>query len=387
MLCERTKCVGCGSCAQTCAKNAISMKPDKNGFLYPEIDKKLCVSCGECSKACPVLEKPKMIEKSPKVVASFAMDAALRESSTSGGVFTLIAEKILSDGGAVFGAVFNPDFTVKHCETTEKSGVSAMRGSKYVQSDINSCYIDCRETLKCGKPVLFSGTPCQIAGLYKFLGGDNPNLITCDIMCHGAPSPAFWQKYLSFLERKHGSKVTQVAFRSKRTGWHCSSVEFTFRNGKKHSRMKDRDPFMRAFLRDYIIRQSCFDCTFAGSKRMGDITLGDFWGYHEKNPLYRDDDKGISLVILNSLKGERLFATVRGKAKCLEKSMREAIPGNKTLTKGTSRPSDYDEFWKDYETLSFDELQKKYLAPEKGSIVKRLLWTKPGIKLRSLIKR
>lgn len=387
MLCKKELCCGCGACANACENGAVQMVQNEMGFLYPRINSEKCIRCGACSAVCPGLSLPERPNLEDKVLGSFAVDLAMRKKSSSGGIFTLLAEKAFTEGGYVFGAAFDENFLVKHIAVKDKEGLERIRCSKYAQSDPGTSYRECKDALSAGEKVLFSGTPCQIAGLYKFLGGDHSGLVTVDILCHGAPSPSFWRYYLELLEEKYASKAVKVTFKSKSTGWHCASVEVSFKNGKRYHKIKDRDPFMRAFLKNYILRDSCFDCRYAGSERCGDITLGDFWGYKAERNQYKDNDTGISFVKLNTEKGERFFNAVRGRTASVQKSLSSALPGNITLKKGVSKPQDYMDFWKMLAKEGFPAVKKKYLKPERRALVNRLLWTKPGIALRGLIKK
>lgn len=387
MLCKKELCVGCGACAASCETGAVRMERNEMGFLYPHLDKALCVGCGACERACPGLSMPERERADGKIVASWSMDLSLREKSSSGGIFSLLAEKAISEHGRVFGAAFTDAFAVKHIYVRDRDGLSKLQGSKYAQSDVGATYAECREALSHKERVLFSGTPCQIAGLYKYLGGDDPNLLTVDLLCHGAASPGLWRYYLDLLEKKYGSKVQKVTFKSKKTGWHCASLEVTFRNGKKYRRTKDTDPFMRAFLKNYTLRASCYDCRFAGSERQGDITLGDFWGYRAGASPYKDDDRGISFVMLNTEKGERFFGAVRGRTVSVPQRLEDALPGNLCLKKGVPKPPDHMDFWRTLGNEGFDAARKKYMRPDKRFILNRLLWTPLGIAIRRLLKK
>ncbi len=387
MLCEKSLCTGCGACVNACTTGALIMEPDEKGFLYPRVNKELCKDCGACRSVCPGLFMPRPHERALKVVACRAADGKILEKSSSGGVFRLLAGKISAEGGCVFGAVFDGDFLVMHKKAEDASGVVSMCSTKYVQSDMKKTYSECLEALDAGKKVLFSGTPCEIAGLYGFLGGDRDGLYTCDLVCHGAPSPAFWHGYLKTLSEKYGSYPAALTFKSKRTGWHCASVEIEFENGKVYRNIKDKDPFMRAFLKNYILRESCYGCRFAGGSRQGDLTLGDFWGYRAGLSSFKDDDRGISLVMLNSEKGKKIFSEIKTQTVITEKSFGDALPGNLALKQGVKKPQDHVAFWEELETKGFDSVKKKYLAPAPRAGLDRFLWTPFGMKLRRLLKK
>ncbi len=312
-------CSGCAACANVCNRSAISMQINADGFYNPIFDTEKCVHCGLCEKACPsnnIVESPAYTKTSPKSVATFAKEDAIRLESSSGGIFTVLAQKVLSEGGYVVGvAQLTPSqfgFTI----IDNVVDLSKLRGSKYVQANVGEVYRDVRSLLKTGKKVLFSGTPCQVAALYAVLGDNKrENLITVDLVCHGVPTRLLYDKYCSELENEKG-KVIQTIFRDKTFGWKLYSmtnvIEYS-NNGncfqKKISSHHKENPYMRIFLSDLCLNDSCFECKYAKIPRIADISLADFWAIRS---FFKDldDDKGISLVLLNTEYGEHLFDSI-----------------------------------------------------------------------------
>lgn len=297
-------CCGCGACYNTCSKGAISMQHNDEGFLVPVVNVAACIDCGLCLRACPALNEKRANSDNPDCYAGMAPDE-IRAISSSGGVFTLLAEEVLSRGGYVCGAAFREDWSVHHIIIDNKEDLAKLRGSKYVQSDTEKCYSEIRKLLKGGKYVLFSGTPCQVAGLYTFLGNKvYDTLYTVDIFCHGAPSPGVWIKYLN--DSYSPDKISNINFRDKSAiGWSCSHVTITDINGKKTV----SNDYTKWFHQSVILRPSCENCRYSKLPRPADISLGDWWGIGQVAPQL-NDGQGLSNVLLNSAKGQELYSIV-----------------------------------------------------------------------------
>ena len=355
---EKKKCSGCHACYSICPKKCITMYEDEEGFWYPQIDKTHCIDCGVCRGICPALKE---FHPNPvgKAYACINKDENIRMKSSSGGVFTLVARAIIEQGGVVFGAAFDDDFSVCHIGIENEADLEKLRGSKYVQSKVSDAYTEVKKSLEAGRTVLFTGTPCQIGGLKAYLGKEYNNLVTQDIICHGVPSPIVWKKYVKYREKKASSKVEKVFFRNKSTGWKTFSVEFKFENGKRYQRLFREDAFMRGFLSNLCLRPSCYNCHFKSRERESDITLADFWGI-EKECAAMYDNKGTSLVLVNSEKGKKLFDKIGDELIFKEVEINPALEHNSAAYKSVSRPRKREKFMKKVNTKNFERVVIRY---------------------------
>lgn len=307
---EKSRCTGCTACAAACPLDAIVMEPDAEGFLYPVVDSQRCVNCGKCHKVCPVDRQPLSVG-AEKAYYGMAQDEKLPLQSSSGGVFSLLARRILKAGGLVFGCAMTAD-----CGGAHHIGVDAeaqmwqLRGSKYVQSALENTLREAKNALSQGKTVLFSGTPCQIAGAKAYLG-DSDGLLTVDVICHGVPSPMVWRTYLTELEKDVASKAVRVAFRDKTEGWQRYSLAVEFENGRVYRRNVTQDLYLRGFVEDLYLRPSCHGCVFKNENYSSDLTIGDLWGAARIDPRLRGS-QGISLLIPHTAKGQQALAALEG---------------------------------------------------------------------------
>lgn len=346
---NKQNCCGCAACVQKCPKQCISMTHDEEGFLYPKVDETLCVHCGICEKTCPMLnpEQP----KNPKTVyASINPNENTRIKSSSGGVFYLLASRTIQQGGVVFGACFDTQWVVRHDCTETKEGLEKFLGSKYVQSEIGDCYYRTEKYLKGGRIVLFSGTACQIAGLLCFLKQPYDNLITMDVLCHGVPSPLIWRDYLEYECNRHQVKltdITNISFRDKQVGWRRFGMSIKSHEKLLVSEPLDQNVYLKGFLRDLYLRPSCYQCQFRCGKCHSDITIADYWGIWNHHPQL-DDDKGTSLVLINSEKGRILFNDIDLMKE--ETSYKEALSGNSPLEHSVLETPYRQQFWNRYPT-------------------------------------
>lgn len=329
---DKTQCCGCSSCAQRCPKGCISMIQDEEGFLYPQVDASTCIDCGLCEKVCPILNQ-KHTDKPLRVFAAKNPDEAIRKESSSGGIFTMLAECILREGGVVFGARWDKEWNVvhdfidplNHLNVSEAlNDLHLFRGSKYVQSDINDCYQQAETFLKAGRKVLFSGTPCQIAGLKTYLRKDYDNLLTVECACHGVPSPGLWQKYLSEVTK--GKSVEEINHRDKRTGWRNYSVVIKSAPSEL-SEPHDDNPWTRAFIKNLTLRPSCHACAFKTFKSQADLTLADLWGDKILLP-NQNEDKGLTLVVASSHKATEVLKNVET---IKDYTLQDVVPFNGAL--------------------------------------------------------
>lgn len=322
---KKEQCCGCAACVQICPKKCIKMKEDSEGFLYPEVDQSACVDCGRCESVCPIQNAKICGDKVQKTYVAYANDEAMRLASSSGGIFTLVAEQVLKNGGMVFGAAFDDSFMVHHIGVENSEDLERLRGSKYLQSRIENTYIETKEALKSGKIILYTGTACQIAGLHHFLKRDYENLYTVDVLCHGVPSPKLWDKYLKEQSKLNGGALKQTSFRQKTFGWKDFSMELQFSNSKIYEKIFKEDAFMKLFLRNICLRPSCHDCKFKKLERLSDLSIGDCWGIQNYMP-NMDDDKGTSVVLIHSEKGAKLFDAIADRMIFCEAETERALP-------------------------------------------------------------
>ena len=375
---DKKDCCGCEACVQRCPKKCIAFKEDEEGFLYPYVNLEHCVDCGLCNQVCPVL-CPGEERKPLQVFAAKNLDEEIRRQSSSGGVFTLLAERVLQEGGVVFGARFNSQWEVVHDYTETLEGLAAFRGSKYVQSRIEDNYQKAEYFLKKGRRVLFSGTPCQVAGLKLFLREEYENLLTVDFICHGVPSPGVWREYLKKIAARRAaagkntvlsaplnnrddflSRIASISFRDKVLGWkkysfvvRGSATDGAEQNSVLLSEDLNTNLFLKGFLADLYLRPSCHACPVKSGKSGSDITIGDFWGIEYVFP-EKDDDVGISAVLINTLQGLGLYASIN----CADDSVTywQVIKGNSALQRSCAEPIQRQLFWEQYGNDDFEDL-------------------------------
>lgn len=364
-LAEKKECTGCMACYNICSVNAIDMKPNEQGFLYPVVNENLCIKCEACIKKCPIINEEKLDQESlfhQKIYAAWNKNDEVRKKSSSGGVFSLIAQFVLQNDGLVVGAGFDDKMQVTHMIVEEKEELPKLMGSKYVQSYIGQVYKTVREKLIEGKKVLFVGTPCQVVGIKKFIGQNlYQNLVTIDLACHGAPSPRIFNEYIQYFEEKFGSKVEKIEFRNKKFGWKKYAMVLSFCNGKQDIGVYNNSPYLHGFMKDIFLRDSCYQCKYTNTTREGDITLGDFWGYQSKEQKDIDDDRGISFVIINSETGKNIFDAIKHNLEYFERNIEDIKVGNKVLNRPTHIPKARQDFWDAHEKKDFDYLIKSYM--------------------------
>lgn len=365
---NKEKCSGCHACYSVCPTKAIEMVEDEKGFKYPVIDQQKCVNCHLCEKTCPIINK-KIVDNEPKAYSCYNKNNEVRSKSSSGGIFTLIASKILEKNGVVFGASFNNKFMVEHIYVEKEEELYKLRGSKYLQSIIGDSYKQAKKFLEEGRYVLFTGTPCQIEGLLSYLNKDYEKLITQDIICHGVPSPKVWNKYLEYREKEDGEIPLEINFRSKENGWKNYNLKFRY-NGHEYKNNQNTDKYMQAFLKNVSLRESCYNCSFKKINRLSDITLADFWGIEKVNPKMFDD-KGTSLVIVNSKKGNKLFNSIQDEIVKEEININEAIKYNPSMITSFKPDKNREKFFEHLDNMEFKELVNKYT--EKPNFVKKCI--------------
>ena len=305
-------CSGCSACVVSCPKECISMQENKEGFMYPEIDYLRCVNCEICKNICPINHNPKTNSIKTIAYAAYSTDEKIRLSSSSGGIFSLLADVVLSNDGVVFGAAFDEKFNVNHIRIESKAELDRLRGSKYVQSNLGDIFKEVKTDLDNGRYVLFSGVICQIAGLKTYLKKDYSSLLTIDVLCHGVPSLKLWRKYLAEQEKKYGSHIQKVDFRNKNNGWKMFNTFLKFSNNSVYECTFSKDPYMKLFLRNCSLRPSCYDCQFNSLDRPSDISLGDCWGIDKRIP-DMFDDKGASVILINTKNGKESINKIKSK--------------------------------------------------------------------------
>lgn len=352
---DKADCCGCTACASVCAHDAITMKLDVMGFLYPVVEKSKCVDCGQCDKVCAFNDAYDTILNLPKPDAYAARHKDMREveTSRSGAAFIAISDYILEKGGVVYGAGYTDHFRVVHKRATTKEERDEFKGSKYVQSDLNTVFRQVKNDLKDRLTVLFSGTPCQTAGLNSYIGTKlREHLVLVDIVCHGVPGPNLWRDYLAYLEKKQGDKICWVNFRDKQKfGWAAHYETFSFKNGGEKS-------FKYSFYLNIKFRQSCSKCYYANTKRPSDITIADYWGWERTAPNINKDDKGVSLILVNTEKGREIFDVVKDRMTVIPAKLENCMQPN--LQHPSVFPPQWRTFERDYERKGFEYVMKKY---------------------------
>ena len=370
------ECCGCTACQSICPQDAISMKPDDLGFLYPVIDKSKCSRCNLCSKVCSFNKNYKKNEVDEiGVYAVRHKNITEIENSRSGAMFIAITDYIIDNGGVVYGAGYKGHFIVTHKRATSRKERDEFRGSKYVQSELNDTFKRIKDDLKAGLMVCFSGTPCQTSGLRSFLDTtrtDSTSLITVDIVCHGVPSPYIWRDYLDWTEKRHKGIADTVSFRDKQgAGWAAHKESFTINGKKIYS-----TTYAELFYKHTMLRHSCHICHYANTTRPSDITIADFWGWERVDTDFNKDDKGISLVLLNSQKGKELFENVKYTIDFIKTEIGLAMQTN-LQQPSTVSPQRMD-FERDYKQKGFEYVLRKYNRTGKSNkieeIIRKIKW-------------
>lgn len=370
---DKKDCCGCTACQQICPKHCITMQPDDEGFLYPVVDINACIDCGMCENVCPELNH-NIKTKPLATYAAINPNLHIRMKSSSGGIFSMLAEKTIEDSGVVYGAAFDRDWSVRHIKEESSEGLVSLRGSKYLQSNLGDIFKDVRTELNSGRRVLFSGTPCQTSGLKKFLHKDYPNLTTVDFVCHGVPSPAVWHSYLKESSKNQIATVTDISFRNKKNGWKNYEVSIESKKGDNktiNSETFNRNPYMQAFLANLTLRPSCYDCPVKGCSSGSDITLGDFWGIEHIDPSV-DDDRGVSLVMVNTSKGNELIQRLGIELKDEEYDL--AVRYNPSIEKSVNIPPYRPLFMKTFIRKGFTAANNLIFSSALATRLYRRIW-------------
>lgn len=397
-LTDKLQCCACNACVQICPKQCVQMQEDNEGFLYPVVNESICTDCGLCERVCPVINQDEP-RKPLKVYAAKNRNEEIRRQSSSGGIFTPLAESVIREGGVIFGAKFDKDWNVVHAWTDTIEGIADFRGSKYVQSTIGDTYREAREFLKQGRKVLFSGTPCQIAGLRKFLRKEYDNLLTVDVVCHGVPSPLVWRKYLEETreklraERDAGKNtvssslmdlpvITGISFRDKTHGWKKYGFRLRYAafkaaenslpvpaNDSERTLLQPfpENVFMKGFLSNLYLRPSCYACSSRTGKSGSDITIADFWGVQNYYPEF-DDDRGVGLVLVNTDRGRKAYEQVN--TINLETTYEQALNQNPCIEHSVPRTKHVKAFWDNFSLKGMDAVEGIICKMKSGVIIR-----------------
>lgn len=381
------KCTGCGACVQRCPKQCISWTTKEFGFRYPKIDKDTCINCGLCEKVCPI-DEALTVPLEQKAYAAVHKDSEVLAKSTSGGAFTALADAIFAHKGVVYGAAMMDGMQVKHIRAEDKSSFEDLRSSKYLQSDTGTTYQYVERDLRQGETVLYSGTPCQIEGLKYFLGKNYENLYTVDIVCHGVGSQAYFDKYMDFAKERYG-KIKALHFRSKEyAGWSCGGgvVVVDSSDCLKKIPYRDFDNYYYSyFLSGDIYRKSCYTCKYANTKRVGDFSLGDYWGVEALN-LPLQTENGCSLLLVNNERAEKLLEMVVDLDK-VETTIEQAAHCNKQLNEPSKLPERRQKRIEEFESMSGQQIQKAYLQTHRKTVMKGKLKAWVPYRIRLFIRR
>ena len=363
-ICKKQNCTGCEACTQGCPTNAITMVNDIKGHKYPIIDTNICINCNKCTKICPVIN-PILKHLPLRTLAGWIKNDKDRINSTSGGVSYLLSKKIIEEGGYFCGVIWH-NLGAKHIITNDLSKISQFQGSKYTHSDINNSFSEIKKILKENKVVLFSGTPCQVAGLKSYLNNDYANLYTIDVVCHGIPSHKALVDRINFIERKYGKKIKEICFREKEPDQYHTCMKYIFSDDSNVKYSVYEDSYFCAFVDNYLLRENCFNCNYATKERVADITLADYWGYSPYKLKYRSYKKGTSFISINTNKGEHLLSKISSSLILEPRNFEDAAKANRNLTSSQRCPIKYHEFWNEYiQGKKLEELALYYFPPKR----------------------
>lgn len=362
---KKQDCCGCTACVSACPVKCISMQPDEEGFFYPNFDTEKCIDCNKCDKVCPIKNKLNNTSEIEAICAR-AKDLDIVKDSTSGGFFTPLAQFVLEQNGLVVGAECSDQNTIEHIFVNDDSDLAKLRGSKYVQSNLEKVFSKVKQNLDSNITVCFSGTPCQVSGLLSYLDKDYDNLITIDMICKGVPSPKLWNKYVDYQEKKYKSKIKKVSFRKKTYGYHSGTMELVFDNGKKYRGSGRVDYYLKSFYKDISSRPSCYDCSFKTDRHPSDFTIFESWHASTVVPGLKDDNLGYTSVLINTDKGRNYFAKIKDRYEWYSIDKEQAIELDGIMVRNNSTPHPKrEEYYKDLDNEELDEHIAKYIPISK----------------------
>lgn len=368
---NKSDCCGCGGCSNICPQQCIEMAADNEGFLYPKIDGNACINCDLCEKVCPQLnvEPDETKEQWGYVVQN--KDEKILEESTSGGAFTAIAEYVIDNGGIVYGAAYDNEFNVIHTSVDNKEDLYRFRNSKYVQSNTGECYKEVKDHLDKGRLVCFSGTPCQVEGLYHFLGRKHKNLILVDVVCRAVPSPLLWKKYLNLKKRQYNNEIVYIKFRDKKNyGYQYSQFSIYDKNKQIYNNGIESDPYLRAFFSNICDRPSCYNCKFKKRYRVSDFTIWDCFEIYKFNKEL-DVNKGVTKILIQSQKAQDIFEIKKNDFFYSEVNCDDLIKGVRELLCSVEVNNKRDAFFSDLNTIETEKLLKIYFPDNIGVRLKK----------------
>lgn len=357
-------CAECNACIEICKHNAITFVENEEGFSYPFIDESKCINCHLCEQVCPLRHTTEILHNEGLVLAAQSRNKSILRSSSSGGIFSHLSQYIIKNKGIVYGAAWDNKFQLRHIGIENINDLDQLKGSKYVHSQINHTYKEIREHLKNNRLVYFTGTPCQVGGLRLFLKHDYPNLLTTDLVCHGTPSQKLFNKIVAEIEKSRKGKIKSYYFRDKSIlGWNCASSSFRLNNKKVIYDTNMRAYFL-AFIKGDITRMDCYKCPFSCSKRVGDITLADYWDIEKQHPDFPNISKGVSLIIINTEKGQKIWNQIQNETYFTQSSIEKVLQTcNTNLKHPTIQPKTrFTTYHKAFN--NYNEFIKSYIRPD-----------------------
>lgn len=367
---NKAECCGCSACQQICSHNAIEMRPDKEGFIFPVKDLSACVNCGLCEKVCSFCS-PQYKNSTLGVYAAMEKSESLRSQSSSGGLFFAIAKSIVDRGGIVFGAYMNDEMKVYHTSAENINELKGLRGSKYVQSNLYDTYREIRTQLRSGRLVFFTGTGCQVAGLKSFLIKKYDNLITSDLVCHGVPNQKLFNEHIGYLEHRFKGKVVSYMFRDNKNWGGCESVKILKNRG--HYKIYNfpgysLSPYLYSFMHGMTFRLSCYHCPFAKIPRQGDITLADYWGVAKYFPEL-NSKSGVSLILINTPRGKEIISEIQNDIIIKKSNIKDASKENKNLVESSVMPEIRSRIFHLIEAQGYSKIANTIFRPKNYNLL------------------